>query len=76
MTTTVCKLTAVTLAAALSACATSPPSMRIATTQGEGVQVYGDTVHRLADCEAGDGGFNAADAMKLSKDAFSGCLPR
>ena len=73
MTTTVHGLTAVALAAALSACATSPLPMRIAATQSTSAQVYRDTIQPLADCEVEYGAFNAPDAMKLPKNAFSSC---
>lgn len=76
MTSTIFRLTAAALTAALSACATSPPPMRIATTQVGGAQVHRDTVQPLFACEAADGGFNAPDAMKLPKDTFGGCPPR
>jgi hypothetical protein len=67
--------TTAALVAALSACVTSAPSSRIAAAQATGSQQHG-AIGAAPDCRHADDGFNVPDAMKLSKDAFSSCLPQ
>jgi len=65
MTTGIFRITAVALAAALSACAASASSP----------QLYGSIVDSSDHCGYDDGNsFNTPNAMKLPKDAF--CSPQ
>jgi hypothetical protein len=76
MTTGLFRITAVALAAVLSACAASAPPLRVAAVQVPGSQLHGSTARPALDCGYDDGGFGTPDAMKLPKDAFSGCSPQ
>jgi hypothetical protein len=73
MTTGLFRITAVAVAAALSACAASASSPRVATAQAPGSQLHIGTARPALDCGYDEGSFNTPDAMKLPKDAF-GCV--
>jgi hypothetical protein len=73
MTSRLFTITAVALAAALSACVSTVPSPRVATLQSPGSQLPIGTVRPSIHCGYDQGGFNSPDAMKLPKDAF--CSP-
>ena len=70
MTTRFFGIAAVALAAALSACAASASSPRLASTQA---QLHIATAPSSPHCGYDQGGFNTPDAVKLPKDAF--CSP-
>jgi curli biogenesis system outer membrane secretion channel CsgG len=74
MTTRFFGITAVALAAALSACAASASSPRVASAQASGSQLHFGTAPSSRHCGYDQGGFNTPDAMKLPKDAF--CSPQ
>jgi hypothetical protein len=75
MITRLFTITAVVLVAALSACAVSAPSPRVATAQAPSSRLHVGTVRPALDCAYYDSSFNTPDAMKLPKDAL-GCAPQ
>lgn len=58
---------------ALSACAASTPSSRVATAQATGVQLHSGTAGPALDCGYDGSSFNRLDGMQLPKGA---CAPR
>ena len=73
MTTRLFAITAVALAAALSACAASAQPTRVAMAQPSRSPLSGMSTGPAIDCGDDNGGFNAPDAMKLPKAAFGSC---
>jgi hypothetical protein len=75
MTTGFFTFTAVALAAALSACAASGASPRVAAAQAPGTQLHIGTSRSAPDCGYDQGNFDTPEAMKLPKQAFE-CQPQ
>lgn len=76
MTTRFLRIAALALSSALSACAASASSPRIAAAQAPGAQLYVGTAHPSSACAFDDSSsFNTPDALKLPKNAF-GCVPQ
>jgi hypothetical protein len=61
----------VALATALSACAASAQSPRIAMTQASGLQLHRAATGPAADCAYDGSSFNRPEGMQLPKDACS-----
>lgn len=75
MTTRLFNITAVALAGALSACAASDASPRVAAAQAPGAKLHIGTSRPAPDCGYDRGSFDTPDAMKLPKQAFE-CQPQ